>query len=82
MVFNVFELNGIVWCNLIIDWYTIVWIFAKCGMVEFVMILYCIIWYSGTRYGTDWYDRTWYGEVAQGGSKFRLITTQASAQPI
>ena len=56
--------------------------FLECGMAGFVMILYCITWYSSTSYSRDWYDRTWYGEVAQGGSKFRLITTQASAQPI
>ena len=48
-----------------------------------------LVWLGDLQYHTalyavvDWCVMVhWYGGEAQGGSKFHLITTQASAQPI
>ena len=83
--------------NIRIDiiWFCAEYDMAEFAMVLYCIIWcssarYGTVW-NETVFGTVWYDAvfgtvlcdtTWYGEGAQGGSKFHLITTQASAQPI
>ena len=65
---------------------------ASMAHCRVVIALYVLVWFGSFWYNTTlnellmfgmvWSDMAWYGVAAQGGSKFHLITTQASAQPI